>query len=108
MRTRRSAEGYLLIDHSASPGLTEGFARQFGMPVVAEGQKFESGTLDCAHCQRTVVLNAERERPRGHCWACDSYICDECGVAAQTLGCQNFNAKLEELGERLLAGGNHG
>jgi hypothetical protein len=61
MRSKRSLEGYLLVDNRAVGG---------GM--------MESATITCSHCQRVVVLNPGRTRGRGYCPKCDSYVCDEC------------------------------
>lgn len=73
-------EGYLFVDHRASPGLPEDIARQAGFDprLCREGRVFEAKTLTCSHCQTPVMLNPERERARGHCPKCDHYICDLC------------------------------
>jgi len=78
MKHRHSAEGELLIDHRASPGITEAFARQSGLDVeaVPAGVLVERATITCSHCQVTVVLNPQRTRPRSYCAKCDHYICD--------------------------------
>lgn len=83
MRSKRSHEGYLLIDHTNSPGLTEDILAPIGRsgPVVGEGQKFEAGVLTCAHCQRQVIINPLRTRDRNYCRKCDHYVCDEPGCA---------------------------
>jgi len=72
--------GYLLIDHSASPGISEDLARQAGYdPALAgEGKKLEVKTLCCAHC-KTHVIPHPRRTERASCWKCDNhYICDVC------------------------------
>lgn len=74
MGSLRRHEGYLLIDHSSSPG-TAG---------VGEGQVFEAATLTCAHCQRVLLVNPDRTRTRCYCAPCDHYICDPCGAVAAT------------------------
>ena len=75
MFTQRSREGYLLIDHSDSPGVTAEFVQRRA-PVVGAGQKYESGTITCLHCNAIVILNPMRTRPRGFCRRCDGYVCD--------------------------------
>ena len=73
--------GYLLIDHSASPGLPEEIARAAGYDpaLCREGKRFESKTLTCAHCKTSVVPNHFRSRPRENCPKCGNhYICDVC------------------------------
>lgn len=85
--TKRSHEGWLLIDHRASPGV----------PGLPEGSAWESATITCAHCQKVVVLNPQRTRERGYCRKCDHYVCDrpECNA-----DCRNFNKHLDQLQEQ--------
>jgi len=66
MITKRSREGYLLIDNRASGG-----------------ELVELPTITCVHCNCVVVLNQQRTRPRGHCWKCDAYVCDKPGCNAE-------------------------
>jgi hypothetical protein len=68
IHSQRSYEGYLLIDHRASPGT----------PSVPEGQVFESALHVCHHCQRNVILNPDRSVPLGRCPKCARYICRAC------------------------------
>lgn len=76
-------EGYLLVDHSASPGLTEEQARQAGFDpaLVKEGKRYEAATLTCSHCKTTVVKNPWRTRERSSCVKCGNhFVCDSCGT----------------------------
>ena len=76
-------EGYLLIDHRASPGLPEDIALMTGLDpaLVKEGKMFEAGTLTCAHCKTTMVKNLFRTRERYNCPKCShKYICDYCAA----------------------------
>ena len=75
MFTQRSREGYLLIDHSDSPGVTAEFVRGLA-PVVGAGQVFESPIITCVHCNGSWILNPDRSRPRGFCRKCNAYVCD--------------------------------
>ncbi len=78
-------EGYLLVDHSASPGLPEDMARASGYdPLLAkEGKRFEAATLACAHCKTVVIKSPLRQRPRHYCQKCSGkYICDGCAFMA--------------------------
>lgn len=78
-------EGYLIVDHSASPGLPEDIARQAGYDPkqCAEGKRYEAATLTCAHCKSAVVKNPHRIRERPKCTKCDNhYICDGCAYQA--------------------------
>lgn len=93
MKSKRAAEGYLMIDHSASPGLPAGFMRSLGLEGLEApcGLKVESPTVTCAHCGTIVMLNPQRTRARGYCPKCDSYVCDnpacnaECAPLSKTL-----------------------
>lgn len=77
--------GYLLVDHSASPGLPEDVARKAGYDpaMCKEGKKFEADSMTCAHCKGVVIKNPLRVRERPHCFKCNHYICDYCFAAAQ-------------------------
>ena len=90
MSSLRRLEGYLLIDHSASPG-TRG---------VPEGKCFESPTVTCSHCQTIVVLNALRTRSRGYCSKCDAYICDGCTALGE---CRPFMAQYTDKPNVILS-----
>lgn len=80
MRTQKSREGYVMIDHRASPGLPADVARAQGLDpgLVGEGKLFECASLTCKHCKCSVVKNPLRTRARPHCYECDHYICDLC------------------------------
>lgn len=78
MRTsKRKFEGLLVVDHRESPGITHEQARGMG-PAVGKGQRLETPTYNCVHCQRVVVMNPLRTRARVFCQKCDDYVCDEC------------------------------
>jgi hypothetical protein len=76
-------DGAVVVDHSASPGISEndiyerGWQDQ-GVVAVPEGRKMEIPTLGCWHCGATVVLNPLRTRERSWCFQCNRYICDLC------------------------------
>jgi hypothetical protein len=77
-------EGYLMIDHRASPGLPEDVARKAGYDprFCGEGKIFEAASLTCAHCKVSVVKNPLRDRERASCQKCGwHYICDFCAAA---------------------------
>lgn len=80
-------QGYVLVDHRASPGLTEAEARMFGYEpsLCKEGKIFEADTMGCSHCGGVAVKSPTRIRPRASCAACGHhYICDGCAyIAAQ-------------------------
>jgi hypothetical protein len=82
MATKRSQEGYLLIDHRNSPGITPEFIRSNNLdaPAVGAGVTYESAIAVCGHCSADVILNPQRTRERELCRSCDKYICDGCGA----------------------------
>ena len=96
MSSLKRHEGYLFVDHSASPGLTEEQARMCGYDpkFVKEGKIYEAATLTCSHCGNAwngcgtsiVIKNPLRTREREYCRACDHYICDFCGIERQQPG----------------------
>lgn len=79
-------QGYLFVDHRASPGLTPEQARFCGYDAgfAREGGFFEADTLTCSHCKCVVIKNPERERARTNCRACNHFICDGCAAEAAT------------------------
>jgi hypothetical protein len=83
MSSLKRHEGYLLIDHRASPGVPAEIARKAGFDpkFLAKGKILESATITCAHCLGTVVKHPMRIRERGYCSQCDKYLCDYCDAA---------------------------
>lgn len=84
--------GYLIIDHRDSPGLSPAdVAHVPGAVAVPKGTVTERDVQQCTHCQRQIVLNPLRERPRGYCPKCHHYICDTCeAIRIKTLACVPF------------------
>ena len=87
MHSKRSLEGYLLIDNRHAPG--------------PGGETFvEVPTLTCSHCERQILVQPLRTRSRHYCRTCDHYICDQCAViAAQSGKCEPFKTMLDRLQE---------
>jgi hypothetical protein len=81
-------EGYLFVDHRASPGIPEAKALAMGLDpkLVKEGKLYEAATLRCVHCPSVFIKNPRRTRERGHCFKCGGYICDACEAAAKMPG----------------------
>lgn len=82
------SEGELMVDHRASPGLTEEQAtRLYGEghqhDLLGEGRVYFTPTRGCCHCGGCVVMNPGRTRHRNHCIKCHSYICDWCAEATK-------------------------
>lgn len=102
MKTNRR-EGYFLIDHSASPGLTVEEAARLGGIAVGEGKVLEAAALTCGHCQKVSIKNPERTRERAHCFKCDHYICDDCGMTYHlTQACQTIKRQADQIGEATI------
>jgi hypothetical protein len=102
--SKRSLEGELLIDHSASPGLSPEDAAFMGVDprLVAKGQVAEMPTITCGHCQYAVLLNPDRTRERGWCSKCDHYLCDECAALLHlTLECRTMTRQIDEAIEHI-------
>lgn len=80
---KTSHDGYLMVDHRASPGIPEDMALRMGLdPATAKGGKLaEYATTGCRHCGVHVIFNPLRTRDRAWCSICDRYICDFCDAA---------------------------
>jgi hypothetical protein len=82
-------EGYLYIDHRASPGIPEELAIKLNLDPqrVKGGQIFESATLRCCHCTVQVIKNPLRTRERYNCMKCGGkYLCDGCAAESRLPG----------------------
>ena len=105
MSSLRDKEGYLLIDHRASPGLSAEDVRKMQInPALTlqlgEGKILESGTATCSHCQTIVILHPDRRRERAVCIKCYNYICDACNLqAAQGRDCRPWQQVVDEIHE---------
>jgi hypothetical protein len=97
VKSLKAGSGYLLIDHSDSPGLTpEDVAHVPGAIAVGKGIKHERDVQQCTHCQRQVVLEPLRTRDRGFCPKCNHYICDGCeAIRAKSGACVPFKQVLD-------------
>jgi len=93
--------GYLIIDHSNSPGIPDSMApwvKAMGGIPVPGSTTLEMDTWKCAHCDAIVVKNPDRQRPREVCRKCMKVVCDN-----HTLWCQPF----EKIAEAILDGKLH-
>jgi ribosomal protein S27AE len=96
MNSKRSQEGYLMVDHRNSPGITE--ADLLSIPIERRAEfaprkgMFESPTIRCCHCGTMVILNPNRTRPRGYCGKCDHYTCD----SPYCVPCNPFNKQVDD------------
>ena len=100
MPSLKRHEGYLLIDHRNSPGLTEEQTHAAGLPPGAGQGLFEAPTSTCSHCQAIVVLNPDRKRERAYCAKCGRYLCDNCGaIYGLTRECRSIARTLDQAQE---------
>ena len=101
MKSLKRHEGYLLIDHRNSPGVTPEFVRAAGLdaPAVGAGLTFEAAIIRCSHCQTRVILNPKRTRDRHHCASCDHYVCDK---PSCVLECKPFEKVIEQFQNMIL------
>lgn len=101
MRSKRSNEAYILIDHRNSPGITPEFLRanKLDGPAVGAGVTYESAVTVCHCCQRDIILNPNRTRERAWCMLHDAYLCDGCDAARTVAGgsCVPYTQKIETL-----------
>ena len=107
MFTKRSREGYMLVDHRNSPGISPELIRasKLDVPIVGKNELYESATIQCCHCGGHVVRNPNRTRPRNWCMRCDEYVCDNpwCNN-----GCHPFKQRLGEAYEKTMRGMRNG
>lgn len=99
MRSLASLEGYVLIDNRNNDGVPDEIVVAQGLPLGAGRGIFEEACYTCSHCERQVVKNRERTRPRGFCAKCNHVICDECDARYHASGhkCIPFKAFAEEV-----------
>ncbi len=101
MKSKRSQEGYLLIDNRNAPALSMEEAAKTGREIAGAGVHgvFESATITCSHCHKVVVLNPMRTRERGYCAKCDHYVCDN---PACNIDCTPLRAIMDEARSKEL------
>ncbi len=100
MFSKRELEGYLMIDHRNSPGISPEEAALAGRDTlpVGRGRIAEFPAINCSHCQRLVVMNPGRIRDRAYCGKCDRYICDHCEAERVRTGvCKPFKQVIDEF-----------
>lgn len=106
MRTKRSDEGCILIDHRNSPGITAEFlaANKIDAPAVGAGQTFESAMKICHGCGRDIIQNPNRSRPQEWCMQHDAYLCDGCGLTRKLTGsCVPLRERVYRIYKKLSA-----
>lgn len=98
MRTLASLEGEYTIDNRGTDGLSEEVVIAVGLPAKAAKGLYEEACYTCSHCEKIVVKNRERTRPRGFCKKCNHVICDGCEAQYVASGheCKPYKAMVEE------------
>lgn len=105
MPSKQRFEGYLLIDHRNSPGLPEELDAALGRPIGSGQGTFECPTITCGHCQVIVVVNPLRNRTRGYCPKCDTYVCDACeAIRAMKFECRTMKKVVDDAREAAYHG----
>lgn len=96
--SQRQKEGYLMIDHRSTEGVSDALMRSVGLPPGAGKGLFEIPTYTCSHCETIVAINPDRRRDRAYCTGCDHLICDNCGaIRARTLKCKTMKQVVDEI-----------
>lgn len=90
--------GYLIVDHRNSPGISKEEAAAAGVVSAPGGTLLEMDTWTCAHCGAIVLKNPDRLRPREVCRKCMKVVCDN-----HVLWCEPF----EKISDALLDGTLH-
>lgn len=100
MKTKRNAEGYLLIQHDRqSPGVSDEAMRRTNpdLPAGSGRGTYEASTSNCSHCQKILVIRWHSQERPTYCRGCDAYICRECALVAKLHGeCRPFVQVIEE------------
>lgn len=108
MNSKRSNEGYLLIDHRDSPGVPDEIMVAQGLPAGSGKKVFECATYTCNHCERVVVAYRESGSGNepGYCPKCDHYVCKTCEAARVASGgaCYPFKAMIQDMLEFIDGG----
>lgn len=114
VKSFRALEGEVVIDHRNSPGISKQDIAAVGLdpsrfPDLRGGTLYEAPTISCTHCQRIVVLNPLRTRPRNYCGHCDHYICDNPNcilMASGQVPHQPLRQVMDHLAESVLVSSN--
>jgi predicted RNA-binding Zn-ribbon protein involved in translation (DUF1610 family) len=98
MHSLRSYEGYLLIDHRNSPGVPDEIMVNQGLTPGSGKGLFESATFTCPYCERVIVMNPDRSRPRAFDRKTNHYICDPCdGIRSTGVEMKTMKQLTDEL-----------
>lgn len=107
MHSKRSHEGYLLIDHSESPGLSDRAMAFNGknLPSGAGRGALERGIVQCGHCSFGMMVTPLEAVDLCYCRKCDRYICDDCKLAQVMTGdCRSIDKIIDQAQEAAFRG----
>ena len=101
MKKISDLEGYVMIDHRASPGVPAKILDELGLPHEAGRHLYEGPTYTCGHCQRQVIVAVgafgTREK-RYVCRGCAHVLCQSCAEEKTRTGiCNPFEKQVDEL-----------
>lgn len=107
--SKRSAEGYVRVDHRDSPGFTAEEIAKGARTVldghIGPGEMFEGATKCCHRCSRHVIMNPDRSRARSWCSKHDAYECDGCAAErARTGECISMQERIDQFLEHATKG----
>lgn len=76
-----------MIDHrQAGANQPDAVMVKAGLPQGSGRGLFEAATITCHRCQKQMVKNPKRTRPRHYCRKHDAYHCDECAAQVYVSG----------------------
>lgn len=101
MKTKKSHEGVMLIDHRFSPGLPEPVHIP-GLPTITApgGQVIEAAILACRHCSTELIKTGSGLSQcfyGGYCPGCDHYICERCEGLRLIHGCMTIEKVIDTI-----------
>ena len=101
VHSKRSLEGYLLIDPGLGTPISAEEAAKSGLSVMGAGQRgvLEAGVITCAHCHKQMLITPMRTRDPPYCRKCDHYICTSpaCNIDCTPLRSIMDEARRKEL-----------
>ena len=105
MKSLRSNEGQITLDHRNSPGMGEAALAEAGLPLNAGRGYFQAPTYTCHHCQKLCVVRLPRNTELPYCAGCDHHICGTCGQRrAAGLACKPFKQLVDDYLEGIARG----
>jgi hypothetical protein len=106
IHSKKSLEGYVMIDHRASPGIPPEVANRLGIPKDAGQGLYEGAFIMCNHCQNCIMVVIDPLKPtdRIPCSGCNRYICNACEYKMKHLGerCKTFDEIADEICENAV------